>query len=54
MAFNLVTKKCDNGKATQTEYNQSRNEWLKAVADRIQAKYEYIFRAKILEYYRGA
>ncbi len=52
-AFNLVTKKFDNGKATQTEYNQSRTQWLKAVADRIQAKYEYIFRAKILEYYRG-
>jgi len=53
VAFNLVTKKFDNGKATQTEYDQSRTQWLKAVADRIQAKYEYIFRAKILEYYRG-
>ena len=52
-SFELIGKKFDNGKATQTEYNQSRTAWLKAVADRIQAKYEYIFRAKILEYYRG-
>lgn len=52
-AFNLMSKKYDNGKANQTEYNQSRTEWTKAISDRIQAKYEYIFRAKILEYYRG-
>lgn len=52
-SFRLISKKFDNGKATQTEYNQSRTAWLKAVADRLQAKYEYIFRAKILEYYRG-
>ncbi len=53
LSFRLMNKKYNNGKATQTEYNQSRTEWMKAVADRIQAKYEYIFRAKILEFYRG-
>lgn len=53
-SFVLTDKKFANGKATQTEYNQRRTEWLKAIANRIQAKYEYIFRAKILEYYRGA
>lgn len=52
-SFRLMTRKYDNGKATQTEYNQSRTQWLKTVADRIQAKYEYMFRSKILEFYRG-
>ena len=52
-SFRLMNKKYENGKATQTEYNQSRTEWLKTVGDRIQAKYEYIFRAKILDFYRG-
>ena len=52
-AFRLMNKKYDVGKATQTEYNESRTQWMKAVADRIQSKYEYIFRAKILDYYRG-
>jgi hypothetical protein len=26
---------------------------MKAVADRTQAKYEFLFRSKILEFYRG-
>ena len=52
-SFQLISKKFDNGKANQTEYNQSRDNWLRAESDRIQAKYEYIFRAKILDFYRG-
>ena len=52
-AFELMSKKYENGKASQTEYNESRTQWMKAVADRIQAKYEYMFKSKILDYYRG-
>lgn len=53
VSWKLMMKKYDNGKATQTEYNESRTQYTKSVAERIQAKYEYIFRAKILDFYRG-
>lgn len=52
-AFRLVQHKYENGKATQTEYEESRTRMLKAVADLIQAKYTYIFRSKILNFYQG-
>ena len=42
-----------NGKANATEYNESRTAWMKAVSDRLQAKYDYLFRTKILDFYRG-
>jgi outer membrane protein len=35
------------------EYNQSKNNLSKAQSDLLQAKYEYIFRTKILDFYNG-
>lgn len=52
-SFALVKEKYQNGKATASEYNESRTGWMKAVSDRIQAKYDYLFRTKILDFYRG-
>lgn len=52
-AFRLISEKYDNGKATAVEYNEIKLNWMKAVSDRIQAKYDYIFRMKILDFYRG-
>ncbi len=52
-SFALIKEKYLNGKATATEYNESRTAWMKAVSDRIQAKYDYLFRVKILDFYRG-
>lgn len=52
-SFNLMKEKYANGKATSTEFNEARTNWLKAVSDRIQAKYDYLFRTKILDFYKG-
>jgi outer membrane protein len=52
-SFRLISQKYAEGMATATEYNESRTAWMKAVADRTQAKYEFLFRSKILEFYRG-
>ena len=52
-SFLLTKEKYMNGKATATEYNEGRTNWLKTVSDRIQAKYDYLFRTKILDFYKG-
>ncbi|MDL2212788.1 TolC family protein [Bacteroides sp. OttesenSCG-928-J23] len=52
-SFNLVNEKFENGKATSVEYNEAKLNLRKAMSDRIQAKYEYIFRTKVLDFYKG-
>lgn len=52
-SFELMKEKYSNGKANATEYNEARTAWMKTVSDRIQAKYDYLFRTKILEFYKG-
>ena len=52
-SFDLMSEKYANGKATATEYNEMRTNWMKALSDHIQARYEYIFRSKILDFYKG-
>lgn len=53
-AFRLVQAKYENGKATITEFNESRNQLLKTRSDRVQATYEYLFQSKLLDFYRGS
>lgn len=52
-SFRLMSEKYANGKANATEYNEARTLWMKAVSDQIQAKYDYLFRSKILDFYKG-
>ncbi|WP_071147295.1 TolC family protein [Bacteroides ihuae] len=52
-SFHLMSQKLENGKATSVEYNEAKLNLMKAVSDRIQAKYDYIFRTKILDFYKG-
>ncbi len=52
-SFRLVSEKYTLGSATATEYNEARTQWMKATSDMIQAKYEYLFRSKILDFYKG-
>lgn len=52
-SFMLMKEKYANGKANATEYNESRTNWMSALSDCIQAKYEYLFRTKILDFYKG-
>ena len=52
-AFRLVQAKYENGKATITEFNESRNQLLKTKSDCVQATYEYLFQSRLLDFYRG-
>ena len=48
-----MNEKYINGKANATQYNEARTNMLKALSDKIQAKYEYLFRTKVLDFYKG-
>ena len=52
-AFELVQAKYENGKATITEFNESRTQMLKTRSDAIQATYEYVFQTRLVNFYRG-
>lgn len=52
-AFRLMSEKYDNGKATAVEYNEAKQNLMRAQSDELQAKYEYLFRTKILDFYKG-
>lgn len=52
-AFNLMQKKYENGKATSTEYQESKTNLQKAESTALQSRYTFLFRQKILEFYRG-
>ena len=52
-SFQLTSEKYANGKASATEYNEMRTNWMKALSEGIQAKYDFIYRSKILDFYKG-
>lgn len=52
-AFELVQAKYENGKATITEFNESRSQMLKTRSDAIQSTYEYVFQTRLVNFYRG-
>ena len=49
----LVQAKYENGKATITEFNESKNQYLKAASDLAQARCEALYQAGLLDFYRG-
>lgn len=53
MSFDLMEKKYTAGKATATEYQESKTALFKATANRLQAQYTFLFRQKILNFYKG-
>lgn len=52
-SFKLMSEKYENGKANAVEYNEAKQNLMKAQSDELQAKYEYLFRTKILDFYKG-
>ena len=52
-SFLLTKKKYECGQANAVEYNEARQNLVKAQSDELQAKYEYLFRIKILDFYQG-
>ena len=43
----------ENGKATITEFNEAKNNYLKAESDLVQARYENIYQQALIAFYRG-
>ena len=52
-AFTLTQAKYENGKSTITEFNEAKNNYLKAESDLVQARYEYLYQTALLDFYRG-
>ena len=52
-AFQLMQAKYENGKATITEFNESKNNYLKSESDLVQARYENLYQLALVEFYRG-
>lgn len=53
VALSTMAKKYENGKANATEFDDARHKHYLAALDRLSARYEYLFRTKILDFYRG-
>jgi outer membrane protein len=52
-AFTYMDQKYNVGMISSYDYNDSKNKLAKAQSELLQAKYEYIFRIKILDFYQG-
>lgn len=52
-SFRLMEEKFRNGQANFVEFTEAKVNLAKAQSDRLQAKYEYLFRTKILAFYEG-
>ncbi|AKQ45517.1 hypothetical protein TH63_07445 [Rufibacter radiotolerans] len=52
-AFRNAEVRLNNGLINSVDFNVARNNYVKAQSDIIQAKYDYIFRLKFLEFYQG-
>ena len=52
-SFALATAKYENGKSSITEFNEAKNQYLKARSDLAQARFEYLYQSRLLDFYRG-
>ena len=52
-AFQLMQAKYENGKATITEFNESKNNYLKSESNLVQARYENLYQHALIDFYRG-
>ncbi|MDX9904469.1 MAG: TolC family protein [Bacteroidales bacterium] len=52
-AFRYAEQKLDVGLVTAVEYTQSKTQLLSAQSEMAQAKYEFVFKTKVLDFYRG-
>ncbi len=53
LAFDYSEEKLNAGLENTTDYNIAKNNFIQAQAELLQAKYEFIFTTKILDFYRG-
>ena len=53
VAFAYEQQKAESGRSTIFDFNDAKTRMEKAESELVQAKYEFIFRSKILDFYRG-
>jgi outer membrane protein len=52
-SFKYTDQKYSVGAVTATDYNDAKNKLTKAKSDLLQAKYDYVFKLKVLDFYQG-
>lgn len=52
-AFDYAQTRYAAGKSTVFEFNEAKTKYAQSLAEQAQAKYDFIFRAKILDFYNG-
>ncbi len=52
-AFRAMELRYENGKATVYEYSDAHTKLISSQSDQTQAKYDYLFSTKILDFYSG-
>ncbi|MCL1937963.1 MAG: TolC family protein [Candidatus Azobacteroides sp.] len=52
-SFKYAQERYETGKSSVFEFNEARTKWIQSLSEQIQAKYDYIFRTKILDFYNG-
>lgn len=52
-AFELAQAMYENGKSGITEFNEAKARYMSAESNLVQARYEYLYQSKILDFYRG-
>lgn len=53
LSYNYESERYAAGKSTSIDLQNTRNKLEKALSDQLQARYEYLMRVKILEFYNG-
>jgi len=52
-AFTYAEERYASGRSTVFEYNESKTKYAQSLSEQAQAKYNFIFRARILDFYNG-
>ena len=52
-SFKYTQQRFDVGMINSLDYNTAKNNLVKAESNLLQAKYEYVFKIKVLDYYQG-
>jgi outer membrane protein len=52
-SFKYTEQKFNVGMVNTNDYNTAKNKLIKAQSDLLQAKYEFIFKTKVLDFYQG-
>jgi len=52
-SFKYAQERYETGKSSVFEFNEARTRFIQSQSEQIQAKYDYIFRTKILDFYNG-